>query len=338
MTQKEAINLTGTKAGVGIRSKLLFWMLLIALVPLILIGVISYFLSAGALQKQSFDRLESTLVLQKKSLDDYFSERVRNLKNLVDDVQVLQQEEFSKMAAIRNLKKKQVESFFHSRLQDVAAFSSSPQQRGAYENFSSKTTYNSTRKKFINFYNTWLEKRDFRSLIMVNRGGEVVFSNDEAIRVGSSFKGLKGGPEIAAYESGLKKVSFTDFGQSPLRNNAPAAYFSAPVKKGGQITGVMLFYLNSESLDALMKDNVGLGTTGESYLIGRDRMFRSNSIHFEENIVVSPAFLADTESVDAALNGDSGEMVLVNYRGEHVLSSYIPVKIADLTWAMIVEV
>ena len=44
MTQKEAINLTGTKAGVGIRSKLLSWMLLIALVPLILIGVISYFL------------------------------------------------------------------------------------------------------------------------------------------------------------------------------------------------------------------------------------------------------------------------------------------------------
>jgi methyl-accepting chemotaxis protein len=338
MTQKEAITLTGKKTGVGIRSKLLSWMLLIALVPLIIISVISYFLSADALQKQSFDSLESTLVLQKKSLDDYFSERVRNLKNLVEDVQVLQQEEFSKMAAIKSLKKKQVENFFISRLQDVTAFSSSPQQRGAYENFSSKTSYDATRKKFINFYNTWLKKRNFHSLIMVDRGGDVVFSNDESIVVGSSFKGLKGGPEIVAYENGLKKVSFTDFGKSPLRQNRPAAYFSAPVKNGGRTTGVMLFYLNSDSVDALMKNNVGLGTTGESYLIGEDRMFRSNSIHFEENIVVSPAFLADTDSVDAALNGSSGETVLINYRGEYVLSSYVPVKIAEITWAMIVEV
>ena len=71
-----------------------------------MVGAISYSLSSGSLEKQSLENLESTLVLQKKALEDYFFERTNNLENLVDDVRILQQEVFARMAAVKKLKKK----------------------------------------------------------------------------------------------------------------------------------------------------------------------------------------------------------------------------------------
>ena len=138
MAEQSKKNVTKKIAGMGIRTKLLFWMLLIALVPMVIIGVSSYSLSSGSLEKQSFDNLASTLTLQKKSLEDYFSERTRNLENLVDNVQVQQQEVFAKMEAIKSLKKKQVEDFFRFNLQNIAAFVGSPQQRKVFTDYAVK--------------------------------------------------------------------------------------------------------------------------------------------------------------------------------------------------------
>lgn len=323
-------------AGMGIRTKLLFWLLLIALIPMVIIGVSSYSLSSASLEKQSFSSLASMLVLQKKSLEDYFSERTRNLENLVDNVQIQQQELFSKMETIKSLKKQQVENYFTSNLKNVAAFVESPQQKHIFADYAAEghTAFD----QYQSFYSKWLGKRDFDSLMIISRAGQIIYSNDKRITPGVFLKSKKGTPELAAFVSGLKNPSFTDFGRSPLRDNDTVAYFSAPVKNGNKVSGVILFTINSKSLDGLMHDIIGLGETGESYLVGRDRMFRSNSRLVDEDMVVNPAFLVDTHSVDEAVEGKSGHDILINYRGEYVLSSYAATKVAGMTWALVVEV
>lgn len=336
MTENKGNILQNKSSGLGIRNKLLLWFLIIALIPLVVIGFASYKLSSQALEKQSFDSLESTLVLQKKSLEDYFSERTRNLENLAGDVLMLQQRTFATMAAVRDLKKEQVEIFFRDRLRDVLEFAGSPLQRDVLTGLLSGTS-GAAGKKYVSSLKAWAVQRSFSSVLVVSPEGRVVYSSDPVIKKGISLRKAKGTPELTAFQSGKKTATFTDFSLSALRNSEPAAYFSAPVMRGSTVLGVVLCRLDAASLDRIMNEQIGLGKSGESYLVGRDRLFRSNSSFYDEATLASPAYLVDTESVEAAVGGQSGEGVIINYRGEYVLSSYTPVKVAGVDWALLVE-
>ncbi len=325
-------------SGVGIRAKLLFWLLLIALVPMVVVGAVGYSLSSASLEKQSFDNLEATLTLQKKSLEDYFSERTRNLENLVDDVQILKQKEFTKMTAVKLQKEKQVSSFFNTHFLDVASFVDSPQQKKAFVDFSSPDSFAASNKKYSSFYSEWLKDQGLASMIMVAADGHVLYSNDDLIKSGLSLQNQTGTPELTAYKKGMEEVSFTDFSRSSLRDGSPAAYFSAPVQKETETLGVILFRLPNDAFAGIMQDRTGLGETGEAYMVGPDGMFRSNSRYFEVSTLVNPEFLVDTESVAEGLADITGERVIINYRGEYVLSSYVPVKAAGVSWVLIVEI
>ncbi len=323
--------------GLGIRNKLMFWFLLISLLPMAVIGIVGYRLSAGSLEKQSFNSLESTLGLQKKALDDYFNERVRILNSLTENVGMMLNKRFEKMGIVKSLKKKQVEEYFQSLLTDVKVFTASPQQLKAMAAFRNSST--AAGKQYHSFFTEWLAGRDFSSMILVDDSGKVLYSSDGVIAPGASILNYAGSPEEAAYKNGRKGPVFTDFKQSSLRDNEPAGYISAPLADGaGARSGVALFRLDNHGFDAILQDNSGLGKSGESYLVGRDRLFRSNSTYFEEMTLASPAFLVDTESVAAALKGESGENIIINYRGEYVLSSYEEVKIAGESWALVVEI
>ena len=324
--------------GVGIRTKLLFWLLLIALVPMAVVGAVGYSLSSSSLEKQSFDNLESMLNLQKQTLEDYFLERTRNLENLVDDVQILKEKEFAKMAAIKIQKEKQVSSFFELRFRDIATFVADPQQQKAFTALSSSNVSQSVQEKYSSYFNGWLKNQGLGSLIMTGNNGRVIYSTDKDIKKGASLTKKAGTPELAAYEKGKKNLGFTDFSRSSLRKDSPAAYFSAPVKQGKQTLGVILFRLPNNAFAEVMQDRTSLGETGEAYMVGPDGMFRSDSRYFEESTLIRQDFLVDTESVAEGLADISGERVIINYRGEYVLSSYMPISVEGLSWVLIVEI
>ncbi|CAK8710522.1 hypothetical protein GKODMF_00590 [Candidatus Electrothrix gigas] len=58
-----------------IRGKLLFWLLIISLVPMTVIGLVSYQYSSSSLQRQSFEQLETTLAFQYQALHRYFDDQ-----------------------------------------------------------------------------------------------------------------------------------------------------------------------------------------------------------------------------------------------------------------------
>jgi len=324
-------------SGMGIRNKLLLWLLLIALVPLLLIGAVAYQSSSKALEKQSFSSLETTRKLQQKSLQDFFVQRSENLQDLNDAINMMQQKIYDRITSIRDLKHRELLEFLNQHIKLARIFSASPQQKSAYPLFSNPATPLAAKKRFIKFYNNWMGQHEFASLILIDKSGRVLYSNDKFIKEGLSITANKKAPEFKAYTDGLKKPSFTDFSASPLRNNEINAYFSAPMMVDKQVKGTFLFRLTTEMLNGIIKGDVGLEDEGDIYLVGPDRMFRSNSSYFEENVVVNPAFLVDTEPVDAAIDGKSGASSIVDFRGEYVYSAYRPVDFAGVRWAMLVE-
>lgn len=335
MAQETKKDLIKQTTGVSIRNKMLFWLLLIALLPTAVISYVQYKLSADSLHKLTFDRLESTLALQQQALNDYFTERVKNLKNITDNVDAAQKRTYAALSAVKNTRHNVLKKYVQEHVKDVEVFSYSPQQKKVVDEFM-KDPSTGLDATFLSFLKSWTNDRDFDSFMLVSVTGKVLYATNQDAKNNSIVKGDS--PEWLAFKNGSQKGTFTGYGISSIYDDEPAAYVSAPVKQKGKLSAVLLFKLKNDAFDKIMKDTLGLGETGETYLVGPDGMFRSNSRYFEESTLLNPAFLVDTESVAEALIGIDGERVVVNYRGEYVLSSYMPLEIQGTTWALITEI
>ncbi len=338
MTENKQTETARRKTGLGIRSKLMGWMLVVALAPILIIGYAGYRQSSSALTDQSFASLESIRDLQKKSLGDFFAERTKNLNELKKTAELIEQTVAARMATIRDLKKRELTNFLEEHLKLARIFSSSPQQRSAIQLFTSSDSSAAAKKNLVVFYNNWMKNHEFSSLILADTAGRILYSNDAFIKTGRSLVSKKGTPESVVFHSGLKKASFTDFAASPLRKDEISAYFSAPVVIDKVVKGVFLFRMTDKMIDTVLKSDTGLGADGDIFLVGTDRMFRSNSAYFEEQIVANPAYIVDTEAVDNAFAGQDGALSIVDFKGDYVISAYTPIDFAGVKWAMFVEV
>ncbi|WLE98649.1 MAG: methyl-accepting chemotaxis protein [Candidatus Electrothrix communis] len=323
------------RGGQTIRGKLLFWLLIISLVPMAAIGFVSYKYSSSSLQRQSFEQLETTLAFQYQALHRYFDQQGKKLENISANMRAFQEGAYTKLSAVRALQKKQVKSYFKMRFEDVKMFGESPQQQQAFNDLLENTSAEPG-AEFVVFLQDWLVNRDFDSLTLLNQDGKVVFSTDRDVERGAPVQ--EGTSEWEAVQKGMLETRFIDYRLSSFSGLKHVAYFSTPLLSTDQSSGLLLFRLKEDALDSIMKDTTGLGETGETYMVGMDGMFRSNSRHFEEPTIANPSFLVDTESIVYALAGEDGETSVVNYRGDNVLSAYTAVSLYGTTWVLMVEI
>ena len=87
-----------------------------------------------------------------------------------------------------------------------------------------------------------------------------------------------------------------------------------------------------------------MGETGETYLVGSDKLMRSDSFLDPKNHSVKASFAnpatgsVDSDATRKALAGETGSEIIIDYNGNPVLSAYTPLKIGDTTWALIAEI
>jgi hypothetical protein len=179
--------------------------------------------------------------------------------------------------------------------------------------------------------------------------------------------GLAEAFELARQDKvGEDGVALVDFEHYTASLGEPAAFMAAPVIVDGRVKAVIAGQLSIDVLNKAMTSNgrwvdEGLGTTGESYLVGPDMTARTDSRFLIED---KPGFLAslkshgvdaaeidaidksghsilnqtlDTVSVREALAGHTGTASISDYRGVDVLSAYAPVMVDGERWAIIVE-
>ena len=100
-----------------------------------------------------------------------------------------------------------------------------------------------------------------------------------------------------------------------------------------------------DRISAIMGERTGLGDTGEAYLIGPDRLMRSDARHSATHTVVESfrnpkAGVTDSETARLALEEQAtGVQVTINYAGESVISAYTPLQLeGGLNWALLAEI
>ncbi len=140
------------------------------------------------------------------------------------------------------------------------------------------------------------------------------------------------------------EFQFADFAPYEPSNGEPAAFIAEPVEHNGQIELVVALQMPLSEINAIMGVRAGMGDTGETYLVGPDKLMRSDSFLDPEGHSVAASFAnpqtgqANTDAVNAALNGESGAEVIIDYNGNPVLSAYTPLDVFGTRWALLAEI
>ncbi len=170
-----------------------------------------------------------------------------------------------------------------------------------------------------------------------------------------------------AASKNVDDVFITDYATYRPSYDDQASFLSTPIVENGVTIGVFLVQLPIDRVNQIMTfegkwKDVGLGDSGETYLVGPDKSPRSISRFMQEN---SNGFVAmmrglkasqnklaamdsrdsniglmsiDTRGVQQALAGQSGTAVYPDYRGINVLGSYAPISVLGLRWAILSEI
>ncbi len=118
--------------------------------------------------------------------------------------------------------------------------------------------------------------------------------------------------------------------------NSPASFIASPIFDAETLVGVLVFQMPIDNINRIMAQNAGLGTSGESYLVGQDLKMRSQSRASDDNTILS--LVVDTEAVRMANFGKTGVITQQNRSGQQVMAAYTPLEIDGLRWNLITEI
>jgi methyl-accepting chemotaxis protein len=162
-------------------------------------------------------------------------------------------------------------------------------------------------------------------------------------------------------------VVIEDFSPYEPSYNASASFIASPIYDVGEMTGVLIFQAPVDRINDVMTSGndwkgVGLGDSGEVYLVGQDNKMRNNSrflieapeeyFKFLKQLGEDPAIIEKQKALKtsigisevktpgsiASLQGKTGFQIFPDYRGVSVLSAYAPVNILGLKWGILAEI
>ncbi len=142
-----------------------------------------------------------------------------------------------------------------------------------------------------------------------------------------------------------RNFGFADFAPYAPSNNEPCAFIAQPIVYDNNVELIIALQLPLDAINSIMQKRDGMGKTGETYLIGSDKLMRSDSFLDPTGHSVKASFAGtvqqngvDTVAALEALSGKTNSKVVIDYNGNPVLSAYSPLKIWNETWAILAEI
>jgi methyl-accepting chemotaxis protein len=202
--------------------------------------------------------------------------------------------------------------------------------------------YSAAHGRFHPWFRQFLKARGYYDIFLIAPDGRVVYTVHKEADFATSLRtGQWKRTDLAAvFESAVSsadasKVAFADFRAYAPSAGAPASFIAAPVLRDGKLLGVLAFQMPVGRINAIMQSSVGMGKTGETYLVGADRLMRSDSRFAEESTILKAKVA--TSTVEAALGGRAGVEEIQDYRGVAVLSAFRALEFEGIRWAIIGE-
>jgi len=237
-----------------------------------------------------------------------------------------------------------------------------------------ESQYDAIHTKYHSMFKSYQQKFGFYDVFIVDANtGHVVYSVFKELDFATS---LNNGPYAnsglaKAFKQALtlksQQVAIVDFDSYFPSYDQTASFIASPIiDENNKTTAVLIFQMPIDGINQIMTSEqkwqeVGLGLSGETYLVGPDQKLRSESRFLIEdknnyiraleqsnnqpNIDKIKSFnsalglqLVQTTGVSQALSGKSGFLQFPDYRGVEVLSAFTHVNYGSKQWALMAEI
>ena len=309
----------------GLKVKFIVALLAVGVIPFMVLGFVSHGTAVNALSDQAFNQYKSIRDLKKSQIELFFSDRMGDVDMLAHTPYVIE--------AIKAMK------YAFDLEGDTPGNGFKGKGNGRFD---APEAYKNVHDRYYDLLNYHMKHHGYYDIFFMDAGeGDVFFSvikdPDFGQQVTSSLKDV--------WQAAVKgQLAVSDTKIYAPSGNIPAQFVAAPVKENGRTIGVVAVQLSIDNITEIMSERTGMGTYGEVFLVGSDKLMRSNSFLDAENRSVRASFAhpqqgrVDTNAVRQALAGKTGEMITVDYNGDEVLSAYTHFEVGDTTWAVIAEV
>ena len=325
--QRENAKISKSIIKKGLGRTLVVWFLSLALIPMSVVGIISYQNAYKSLYDGAVTALRSAANLKTEQIDFYFSEMLTGMR--------LQSEMRTNMYFLEELI-----SDFKSSGMSIDAYTTSLRWTiVADEKGSDLITY---RRIF-----------GYHDILLIDSTGNVLFSVAREDELGTNlFDGKYSNTLFAAacqrsLETG--EPAFSDYEANTYSEVDEVYGFitAVIVNDNGEKIGLIAFQFPVRQIDRIMQKEIYLGKTAETYLIGLDLKMRSNSIRVREKTVLK--YKVETEEallwkkqtregIDVQEMFQTAKIYNGPHGGKPVLGIHSNINIAGVPFGVIAEI
>ncbi len=265
-----------------IRARLIFWLLIVAVLPLSAASIINYQQRVDAIKENSFQKLMAIRDLKVDQLNLWLNERINDLEIISENLEI---RAISKVLHTAEYTENEV-----------------PVSRDAAE-----------------LLNRYLEKyKAYEEIFIVNpNSGKTELSTNKA-RVGIDHSQNQNFTEpMQTKNIYIKDIYYSRVTHRPSMTFSIPIY---DMEKKGDIAGILVARINLElSLYDLLLDRTGMGDTGETLIVDKDGI-ALNKLKWYKNAPLKLKITA--KPVLMASQGRTGITETLDYRGEPILAAY----------------
>jgi len=242
-------------------------------------------------------------------------------------------------------------------------------------NAAGNTDYDTTHEKYHGMFRDFLNLFGYYDIFIADaKTGNIVYSVYKELDFATSLKqgpysssGIADAFRQSVDSFDVNHTALVDFKNYFPSYNFPASFISSPIKNDlGETIAVLIYQMPIDGINNTMTSkqkwqDVGLGLSGETYLVGQDKLLRSesrfliedktnyikalkqssqqpNTNRIETNDSAIGLQFVDTSGVSQALQGIEGVDIFSDYRDVPVLSAYTAINFGELKWALMAEI
>ena len=197
------------------------------------------------------------------------------------------------------------------------------------------------------FFAKYISEYGYYDLFLIHPQGKIFYSveheSDYLTNILTGQYAHSGLSQLIRHVLQTKRFEISDFAPYAPSNDEPAAFIAQPLLHNGEIEVVVALQFSDQATNNIMQQRAGMGESGETYLVGSDKLMRSNSFLDPTHHSIIASFAnptqgaVDTHATRSALAGKTGQEIIQDYRNQPVLSAYTPITIGNINWALIAE-
>jgi signal transduction histidine kinase len=234
---------------------------------------------------------------------------------------------YEQLTSVRTEKQNRLESFFNDRKRELNHISNLPETKSYFiENCHADLAKAPPDFLFNNYINSLY-------YIPLNASQCIRFRH-QGIKAVQSTETIPGW--LPPKPETINDIRILDYTKN--ENGSYVFHMLSLVKSEENIIGLIAIDISQDFINEIMFENNphnGLGNSGEAYLVGCDSLMRSTS-RFQHEAIMKTA--VKTPGVKKALAKQTGTDIFPDYRGTEVISSYAPLNIKNLNWAILAEI